>query len=70
MCDELNDVENKNEQGYLICSENKVINIKEATYGRIDGGSKCQIINNNLPCLSSDGCNLYFYNCFQYITSC
>ena len=55
VCDNQEYIVNGNKVGYPFCSAGKVIQIREAKYGRIDGGSKCNMTNPAVPCESRTG---------------
>ena len=50
---------NGSTEGYLFCNKAAVIQIQNATYGQIGGGSKRNITNEAIPCQSRNGSKIY-----------
>ena len=49
MCDDIHNGDDETKDD-IVCSDDEIIQIKEANYGRSDGGSECNINNDKLAC--------------------
>ena len=56
VCDNIDTNAPESEEDHLFCTNEEVIHIREATYGNIDGGSKCYIANEEIMSPIRNGC--------------
>ena len=49
MCDDIHNGGDETKDD-IVCSDDEIIQIKEANYGRSDGRSECNISNDKLAC--------------------
>ena len=58
MCGDIDYGGNENTD-QIVCGDDEIIQIKEAKYGRSDGGSKCNMSNEKISCSSRNSWKKY-----------